>query len=128
MRAWPLFLLAIVLGNSSLFSQNKELLSDFTEIPQAILLNPGMNTSFSWYAGVPLTSGIYGQAGTSGITVHSLFANDGLDFNDKIRDRALNGMTKRDEFGATIQVDLLHGGFRSKKNPNQFYSFGVYFE
>ncbi len=128
MREGLLFLLAILLCNGSLFSQNKELLYDFTEIPQAILLNPGMNTSFSWYAGIPLASGIYGQAGTSGITVHSLFANDGLDINDKVRDRALNGMTKRDEFGGTIQIDLLHGGYRSKKNPNHFYSFGVYFE
>jgi hypothetical protein len=119
---------AVLLGIGSLFSQNKELLYDFTEIPQAILLNPGMNTSFSWYAGIPLASGIYGQAGTSGITVHSLFANDGLDINDKVRARALNGMNKRDEFGATLQIDLLHGGYRSKKNPQQFYSFGVYFE
>ncbi len=69
-----------------------------------------MQTSFSWYAGIPLTSGIYGQAATSGITVHSIFANDGLDINDKVRNRALDGMNQRDEFGATIQLDLLNGG------------------
>ncbi|MGB5646829.1 DUF5723 family protein [Muriicola sp.] len=128
MRERLLLMLAVLFGIAPLFSQNKELLYDFTEIPQAILLNPGMNTSFSWYAGIPLASGIYGQAGTSGITVNSLFANDGLDVNDKVRARALNGMSKRDEFGATLQIDLLHGGYRSKKNPKQFYSFGVYFE
>ncbi len=128
MRERLLLMLAVLFGIAPLFSQNKELLYDFTEIPQAILLNPGMNTSFSWYAGIPLASGIYGQAGTSGITVNSLFANDGLDINDKVRARALNGMSKRDEFGATLQIDLLHGGYRSKKNPKQFYSFGVYFE
>ncbi len=128
MRERLLLMLAVLFGIAPLFSQNKELLYDFTEIPQAILLNPGMNTSFSWYAGIPLASGIYGQAGTSGITVNSLFANDGLDINDKVRARALNGMSKRDEFGATQQIDLLHGGYRSKKNPKQFYSFGVYFE
>ncbi|MGB5378997.1 DUF5723 family protein [Muriicola sp.] len=128
MRERLLLMLAVLFGIGPLFSQNKELLYDFTEIPQAILLNPGMNTSFSWYAGIPLASGIYGQAGTSGITVHSLFANDGLDINDKVRARALNGMSKRDEFGETVQIDLLHGGYRSKNNPRQFYSFGVYFE
>ncbi len=128
MRDGLFFLLAILLYNGTLFSQNKELLYDFTEIPQAILLNPGMNTSFSWYAGIPAASGIYGQAGTSGITVHDLFANDGLDINDKVRDRALNGLTRRDEFGNNIQTELLHVGYRSKKNPALFYSFGVYFE
>jgi len=128
MRFWGLLIIAALWGSGTLFSQNKELLYDFTEIPQAILLNPGMNTSFSWFAGVPLASGIYGQAGTSGITVNDLFANDGVDFNLKVRTRALNGMSKRDEFGATVNIDLLNGGFRSKKNPKDFYSFGVYFE
>ncbi|WP_373017520.1 DUF5723 family protein [Muriicola sp.] len=128
MRLWKPLLAAFFLGTGFLLSQNRELLYDFTEIPQAILLNPGVETSYSWYAGVPLTSGIYAQAGSSGITVNDLFANDGVDFNQKVRTRALNGMTKRDEFGATIQVDLLHGGFRSGKNPDTFYSFGVYFE
>ena len=123
-----LFLLVILMGYTTLCSQNKELLYDFTEIPQALLLNPGMEAAFSWYAGIPFTSGIYGQAGTSGITVHDLFANDGLDINDKVRTRALNGMTQRDEFGETVQVDLFNGGFRSIKNPQDFYSFGVYFE
>ena len=128
MRSWKHLFTAILLGNSFLFAQNKELLYDFTEIPQAILLNPGLQTSYSWYAGIPLASGIYGQAGTSGITVNDLFANDGVDFNQKVRDRALNGLTKRDEFGSTEQVDLFHGGYRSRRNPAHFYSFGVYFE
>lgn len=121
-------LFVALFGITTLCSQNKELLYDFTEIPQALLLNPGMQSSFSWYAGIPLASGIYGQAGSSGITVHDLFANDGLDINDKVRTRALNGMTQRDEFGETIQIDIFNGGFRSIKKPQDFYSFGVYFE
>ncbi len=128
MNRFKLFQIAILFGCSALFAQNKELLYDYTEIPQALLLNPGMQTSFSWYAGIPLTSGIYGQGATSGITVHSIFANDGLDINDKVRNRALDGMNQRDEFGATIQLDLFNGGYRSNKNPQIFYSFGVYFE
>ena len=70
-----LVLLVILFGYTTVCSQNKEVLYDFTEIPQALLLNPGMEVGFSWYAGVPFTSGIYGQAGTSGITVHDLFRN-----------------------------------------------------
>ncbi len=128
MRLWRILITAYLIGCGCLFAQNKELLYDFTEIPQALMLNPGMQTSFSWYAGVPLTSGIYGQAGTSGITVNDLFANDGIDFNQKVRNRALNGLSRRDEFGATVQIDLLNGGYRSRNDPGQFYSFGVYFE
>ena len=128
MRCFRVMFLGILIGYAPLLAQNKELLYDFTEIPQALLINPGMATSFSWYAGIPFASGIYGQAATSGITVNDLFANDGLDFNVKVRTRALNSLTKRDEFGETVMIDLLNGGYRSKKDPGIFYSFGAYFE
>jgi len=113
-----------VLG--SLQSQNKQLLYDFMEIPQALLLNPGAKAEFQWYAGVPLLSGISGQGRASGITVNDLFANDGLDINDKVRDRAINGLKPRDEFGTTFQAELLSGGFRGREHPENFYSFGIY--
>lgn len=109
------------------YAQNKQLLYDFTEIPQALILNPGMETDFNWYAGIPVLSGISVQAGSNGISVNDLFANDGLDFNDKVRDRAINGMTIRDEMSGTYQLEILNGGFRGR-DPNVFYSFGLYNE
>ncbi len=108
-------------------AQNKQLLYDFTEIPQALMVNPGMETDFKWYAGIPVLSGMSVQAGSSGISVNDLFANDGLDFNDKVRDRALNGLSIKDELSGTYQIELLNGGFRGK-DPNVFYSFGLYNE
>ncbi|MBT8305726.1 MAG: hypothetical protein KJN85_02190 [Maribacter sp.] len=108
-------------------AQNKQLLYDFTEIPQALMINPGMETDFKWYAGLTPLSGISFQAGSSGITVNDLFANDGLDFNDKVRDRAINDLSIRDELSGTFQIELLNGGFRGK-DPNVFYSFGMYGE
>ncbi|MBC2839606.1 DUF5723 family protein [Robiginitalea sp. SC105] len=108
--------------------QNRQLLYDFTEIPQALLVNPGAVAGYQWYAGVPLLSGISVQAGSSGISVDDLFANDGLDINDKVRDRAVYGMDTRDEFSTTYQVELLSGGFRSRSRPSDFYSFGIYHE
>ena len=108
-------------------AQNKQLLYDFTEIPQALMLNPGMETDFNWYAGIPVLSGISVQAGSSGISVNDLFANDGLDFNDKVRDRAINGLTVRDELSGTFELEILNGGFRGR-DPNVFYSFGLYSE
>ena len=108
-------------------AQNKQLLYDFTEIPQALMLNPGMETDFNWYAGIPVLSGISVQAGSSGISVNDLFANDGLDFNDKVRDRAINGLTPRDELSGAFELEILNGGFRGR-DPNVFYSFGLYSE
>ncbi|MGB5226683.1 MAG: DUF5723 family protein, partial [Eudoraea sp.] len=81
----------------TIHAQNKEVLYDFIEIPQALMVNPGMNTSYNWYAGVPFISGIYAQGATSGLTVNDIFAADGLDINQKVRDRALNSLSKRDE-------------------------------
>jgi hypothetical protein len=111
----------------SMHAQNKQLLYDFTEIPQSLMINPGAQVDFKWYAGVPTVSGLSFQAGSSGISAFDLFANDGLDINDKLRDRVLNGMTARDELSGTYQLELLNVGFRGK-DPNMFYSFGIYNE
>ncbi|HDZ14644.1 MAG TPA: hypothetical protein ENH60_07065, partial [Pricia sp.] len=107
--------------------QNKQLLYDFTEIPQAGMINPGMETDFQWYGGVPVLSGIMLQAGSSGISVNDIFANDGLDINDKIRERAIFGMKPSDELSGTFQVEFLNFGFRGR-NPDNFYSAGMYME
>ena len=125
-RIFSLLALIACLGPG--MAQNKQLLYDFREIPQALLLNPGTRTSYNWYAGIPLLSGVSFQAGSSGITVNDIFADDGLDINDKIRDRAIYGMNTRDELSGTYQVELLSGGFRSRNRPDDFYSFGIYNE
>ncbi len=107
--------------------QNKQILYDFSEIPQALLINPGTETDFKWYSGVPALSGISFQAGSSGISVNDLFADDGVNFNDKIRDRLINGMNPRDDLSGTYQIDLINFGYRGAKT-NNFYSFGIYHE
>ncbi len=124
-RVW---IMSLLLGCITMHAQNKELLYDFTDIPQALLINPGMKTSSSWYAGIPMISGLSVYAGTSGFTVHDIFADDGLDINDKIRDRVIYGSKITDELSGTYQVELLSGGFRPQNRPSDFYSFGVYNE
>lgn len=128
MKAFLSGCLAWCLGISVLCAQNRTLLYDFTEIPQSLLVNPGARTGLAWYAGVPLLSGIGVQGGSSGITVQDLFADDGLDINEKIRQRAVYGMDPRDEFTGTFQIELLSGGFRGRNRPDTFYSFGIYTE
>ncbi|MFT6370308.1 MAG: hypothetical protein ACJAWH_001391 [Maribacter sp.] len=127
MRIRYYIFLLLVLFCASLSAQNKQVLYDFNDIPQALMVNPGMETDFQWYAGVPLLSGISGYAGTNGITVNDIFADDGLDINDKVRGLMINGLTTRDEFSQALKVDLFNGGFRSPYS-NIFYSFGAYLE
>ncbi len=118
----------LLLFCSVISAQNKQLLYDFSGIPQALLLNPGMENSYDWYAGIPLLSGTSFQAGTSGISVNDIFADDGLDINDKVRNRAVFGLSIRDNQSTTSQIELLSGGFRGKNRPQNFYSFGIYGE
>jgi len=127
MKAKKVLMTVILFTGLFAKSQNKQIMYDFVEVPQALLLNPGMETDFEWYAGVPILSGISMQAGANGISVNDLFANDGVDFNVKVRERAISGLSIKDEFSGNVQVDLLNGGYRGK-NPNVFYSFGIYSE
>lgn len=115
---------------STVFShaQHKQLLYDFYEIPQSLIENPGVRTPYKWHAGLPLLSGISVQAGASGITLNDLFANDGIDFTTKVRDKAINGLSQRDEFGGSGQIEIFSGGFRSSNRPGDYYSFGMYGE
>jgi len=125
-------LIRCLLVSSLLFTmvisaQNKPILYDFNEIPQSLSVNPGVEIDFKWYAGLPLLSGVSAYAGSNGISVNDIFADDGLDINIKVRERALGGLTPRDEFSATVQLEYLHGGFRAA-DPSIFYSFGGYLE
>ncbi len=128
MKRWQLLILTSSLGIGVLYAQNKQLLYDFYEIPQSLMVNPGVKTPYKWHAGIPLVSGIGFQAGTSGITVNDLFANDGVDFTTKVRDRAVYGMGPRDEFSGSGQIEVFYGGFRSANRPDDYYSFGMYGE
>ena len=128
MRSYKILVISIFLGMGLLQAQNKQLLYDFIEVPQALMLNPGMQTSYKWHAGIPMLSGVAAQAATSGISVNDLFANDGLDINDKVRNRAVNGLSKRDDVNGTYQVEVFSGGFRLKNHPENYISFGLYHE
>jgi len=128
MRGFLKTILIAVFGISSIHAQNRQLLYDFNEIPQALMLNPGMKTSQRWHVGVPMISGLFFQASTSGVTVNDLFADDGVDFTTKVQERVLDVMTRRDDFGSTSQIEGFNIGFRGKNRPDDYYSFGMYGE
>ena len=122
---WLLFLGVFV----SLQAQNKQLLYGFKEVPQQILINPGAQVDYNGYIGVPLLSHIYFNAGITGFTAFDVFADDGKDFNQKIRD-VVYKMDAKDFFGFNQQLDVFSVGLSLKTNLEDrlFISFGMYQE
>ena len=120
-----LFCLFVV---TNLSGQNKQLLYNFTDIPQSLMTNPGADVKYKWFAGVPLLSGISMNVGSSGFSAYDLFANDGIDFNTKLRS-VLSKTTSNDVLTLNQQLELFSGGFRIGTVDNSsFLSFGLYQE
>ncbi|WP_248722177.1 DUF5723 family protein [Seonamhaeicola sp. ML3] len=111
------------------FTQNKQLLYGFSELPQSLLQNPGGKIDNYWYFGVPLLSHIHFNAGSSGITVYDLFAENDIDFTEKLR-RAIYSMTSRDFSTFTQQLEIFSGGFAygNSFEKDKYISFGLYQE
>ena len=113
----------------SLHAQNKQLLYGFTEVPQQILLNPGAQVDYRGYIGVPLLSHIHFSAGITGFSAFDVFADDGKDFNQKIRD-VVYEMNARDFVGFNQQLDVFSAGLTLKTSTQHklLISFGLYQE
>ncbi len=111
------------------FSQNKQILYGFSEIPQSLLLNPGGEVKNDWYFGIPLLSHIHANIGSSGSTVYDIFADDGVDFNTKLRN-AINSMNSTDFMRINQQLDIFSGGFAfgNTYEKKAYLSFGLYQE
>ncbi|AEM69744.1 hypothetical protein Murru_0694 [Allomuricauda ruestringensis DSM 13258] len=128
MRIALKLILIALFCSTTVLAQNKELLYDFYEIPQSLMVNPGVKTSQKWHAGIPVISGLSVQGATSGVTVNDLFANDGVDFTTKVQERLLDVMRDKDDFSTTSQIEGITVGFRGKNRPDDYYSFGMYGE
>lgn len=111
------------------YSQNKQVLYGFQEIPQSLIINPGSNIDNEWYIGIPLLSHIHANFGSSGVSVYDVFADDGRDFNQKLR-TAINGMKNNDFFAVNQQLEIFSGGFSLGESieKNEYISFGMYQE
>ena len=126
MRKVLFFLTLFVATN--LVAQNKQLLYNFTDIPQSLMTNPGADVKYKWYAGVPFLSGISMNVGSTGFSAYDLFANDGVDFTTKLRS-VLSKTTHNDVLSLNQQIELFSGGFRIGTEDNRSYlSFGLYQE
>lgn len=106
-------------------AQNKQILYDFAELPQTLLLNPASETNYKFHFGVPLLSGFSLNMGSSGIVLTDVFAIDNININDKIS-TMLHTLSSRDFMMFNNQIEVLNGGFRS--NDKTYISFGFYEE
>lgn len=110
------------------FSQNKQILYNFTAIPQSLSVNPGADVEYKWYAGVPFLSGISANLGSTGFSAYDLFANNGVDFNTKLR-KVLSSTSANDWAAINEQLELFNGGLRIGTDEKSAYlSFGLYQE
>ncbi|QTD36957.1 hypothetical protein JL193_12585 [Polaribacter batillariae] len=106
-------------------SQNKQVLYDFAELPQTLLLNPALETNYKFHVGVPLLSGISSEIGVTNFALSDLFLPDARSINDKVNE-VLNRLTFRDYAKVNAQIEVLNAGFRY--NDKTYFSFGFYGE
>jgi hypothetical protein len=116
-----LFLFSFILN----FSQNKQILYGFAELPQTLLLNPGAETHFKYHIGVPLLSSFSSEFSSSGIILSELFLSDGRAINEKILE-VLTTLDTRDYIKFNTQIEVLSGGYRY--DHATYVSFGFYNE
>jgi hypothetical protein len=110
------------------FSQNKQILYDFTGVPQSLLLNPGSDVNYKFYVGIPFLSGISTNIGVSGFSASDLFLKDGVNFNDKFKN-LLSSIKNTDFVTINQQLELINGGFAiGKEEKKSYLSFGIYQE
>lgn len=125
MNSKLLFIYLVVMWFIPTTAQNSQILYDFDEVPQTLLLNPGSDYSHDAFIGVPLLSGISGHGGVTNLSVHDIFADDGRSINDKIRE-VINKLQNDDSFILNEKIDLLHTGFKLKNGD--VLSAGIYQE
>ncbi len=112
----------------SCFSQNKQLLYNFTSVPQSMLTNPGSDVNYNWFVGIPLLSGFSANVGSSSFSVYDLFANNGVDFNTKLRNVVFS-TSRNDKVVMNEQLEVFSGGFKlGDWQEGSYFSFGMYQE
>ncbi|CAA0152528.1 DUF5723 family protein [Tenacibaculum maritimum] len=117
------FVFMIAIHNLS--SQNKQVLYGFDQIPQALLLNPGVEVNYKYHVGIPLLSGFSTNLGSTGFTVADLFRDDNVSFTNKVN-RVLSKLAVNDHIAINSQVEVLNGGIKLDKKT--YLNFGFYTE
>lgn len=106
-------------------SQNKQILYGFDDIPQSLLVNPGLEVDQEMHIGIPLLSQIHFNGGSSGVTIYDIFQDTNTDINDRIRNK-IHQMKNSDFITANVQLGIVDFGWKSKNGT--YFSGGIYQE
>ncbi len=119
--------LTIILSLVGFFaiSQNKQILYGFDDVPQSLMLNPGMKVTQKKHYGIPFLSQIHFNGGSSGVSVYDIFKDGSDNINDRITAKIFE-MKNTDFFTATQQLELINFGWRAKNEI--YFSGGIYQE
>ncbi|TDD98729.1 DUF5723 family protein [Flavobacterium cellulosilyticum] len=126
MRKITLFFVLLV--SIGCISQNKQILYNFTSIPQSLLTNPGLDVKYIGFIGIPFLSGVSANVGSSGFSAYDLFAKNGVDFNAKLRNVVFS-TSRKDKLAINEQIEVVSGGFKlGDWQSGSYVSFGMYQE
>jgi Family of unknown function (DUF5723) len=105
-----------------------QILYDFDQLPQTLMLNPGAEVDYNKHVGVPFLSNIYFEFGASNknITYNNVLSNTN-GFTDVLRNIFAQNPDSEDTFIINQQVEIINAGLRLK-NPDYYLSFGMYQE
>ena len=118
--------LVFVLLCAKTTAQNMQVLYDFDQLPQTLMLNPGSETDYDMHFGVPFLSNVYGVAGSSSrdVNYNNLVAGTD-DTGDVLRNFHELGLGSGEIFLFHQQIEILNVGMRLR-NPSYYLSFGMY--
>lgn len=123
-----LSLIVILLVSIISNAQNKQILYNFASVPQSLLSNPATDVKFKLFVGVPLLSGFSSNVGSSGFSVFDLVADDGVDFNTKLRNVVFS-TSRKDHLLINEQLEIFSGGFKlGDWQDTSYLTFGLYQE
>ncbi|MFD2518149.1 DUF5723 family protein [Salinimicrobium flavum] len=120
-------ILFIIIFSAPFFApaQNKQLLYNFDDLPQSLMINPGAEVTFDRHVGFPLLSQVHLSAGSSGVTFYDIFKEGPGTINDRIRN-SIRAMDHNDFFTINQQLEILSLGWRDKNR--RYFTAGIYQE
>ena len=121
-----IFSILILLVCSGVTGQNKQLLYNFSALPQTLMSNPGANINFDGHFGIPFLSQIHVSVGSSGVNMYDIFQDSNTQGINARITNTIQRLTNQDYFMVNEQLEIVSFGWRL--NKDNYLSAGVYQE
>ena len=118
-------LILLIFASAFAYGQNRPLLYNVDDLPQALLQNPGTRIDFTKHIGVPFFSQIHLFAGSTGVSAYDIFNDENPNVNQRVQD-VMDRITAGDYFSVNEQLEVLSFGW--KMGSRGYISAGVYQE